>query len=63
MKISKKLKFKLEELFESQEKIEEWLNTPIADLNGKTPLEILKEKDGEKIILKLLIRIEHGIPS
>ena len=63
MKISKKLKFKLEELFESKEKIDKWLNTPIADLNGKTPLEVLKEKDGEKIILKLLIRLEHGIPS
>ena len=63
MKISKKLRRKLQEVFESKKEIEEWLNTPIADLNGKTPLEFLKQKDGEKVILKLLIRLEHGIPS
>jgi uncharacterized protein (DUF2384 family) len=63
MKISKKLKKKLQEVFESKKEIEEWLNTPLEDLNGKKPTEVLKEKNGERIILELLIKLEHGIPS
>ena len=42
----------------------EWLNTPIASLNKRTPLEVLMEDEpGRKRVLDVLIRMEWGIPD
>lgn len=67
----RQLRKKLKEIFGEEEKIKTWLNTPLESLQGKTPLEVLNEKNkkGEiqiiKIIkiLEILSKLEWGIPD
>jgi len=53
----------IEETFESREKGIKWLTTPNRSLGGKTPLEVLLEKNGIKKISTLLGRLRWGIPD
>ncbi len=53
----------IEETFESREKSIKWLTTPNKSLGGKTPLEVLLQKDGIKKISTLLGRLRWGIPD
>ncbi|NCO28293.1 MAG: hypothetical protein AUJ99_03870 [Caldisericum sp. CG2_30_36_11] len=55
---------KLEEVFENEGKAKEWLATPSDSLNGKAPIDILKnEANNIETILTLLTRLEWGIPD
>ncbi len=41
----------------------EWLTANITALGGISPLDVLHEGDGEETVLKILVRIEHGVFS
>jgi uncharacterized protein (DUF2384 family) len=45
------------------EKYSQWMQTPLALLSGKTPLEILQTPAGVEEIERILIAINFGIPS
>lgn len=40
-----------------------WLMEPVPALAGRSPISLLADDAGEKRILDLLVRIEHGVPS
>ena len=58
-----KLSNKLKELFESEDKIKQWLATPNDSLNGKAPIYVLNEANSLEAILTLLTKLEWGIPD
>lgn len=49
------------ELFNSLESFNEWLNRPSIDLAGEKPIDLVQTRKGIDIILQVLGRIEHGI--
>mgnify|MGYP000992219598 CR=1 FL=1 len=51
------------EVFGDEDKAGEWLTTKIAVLGGQTPIDILISTEGEKEVLAILDRIEHGVFS
>ncbi len=51
------------EVFEDNEKLLLWLNTPHTVLNGNTPFSILSSRFGIQLVLEELGRIEHGVFS
>lgn len=51
------------EVFGNEEKAGEWLTTKISALGGQMPMDILISADGEKEVLAILGRIEHGVFS
>ncbi len=50
----------LYKLFNDEALSNEWLSTPKQPLNGLTPLEVLKLKDGKNRVLEMIERIELG---
>ncbi|MDD9156308.1 MbcA/ParS/Xre antitoxin family protein [Aliivibrio sp. S4TY2] len=50
----------LYKLFNDEALCNEWLSTPKQPLNGLTPLEVLKLKDGKNRVLEMIERIELG---
>ena len=52
-----------EELFEDKNAAQEWLITPKASLEGKTPLEILGTDAGVVRVREMLTRAAYGIFS
>ena len=59
--ISKKLKEKLDVLFDSNEQdIIYWMNTAIPALGGNKPNELLQKKGGENIVLDCLNKMKYG---
>ncbi len=40
-----------------------WLNHPKVALAGKTPLEFARTPEGSDYVIRLLGRMEHGVPS
>jgi uncharacterized protein (DUF2384 family) len=48
------------ELFEQEELVDEWLNTPKWLFYGLTPLEMLQEPGGRETVLEVLNRIRYG---
>ena len=38
-----------------------WLRTPLAGLDGKTPLAVMADADGRQQVEEILGRIEHGV--
>ncbi|HEY2454421.1 MAG TPA: antitoxin Xre/MbcA/ParS toxin-binding domain-containing protein [Scandinavium sp.] len=52
------------ELFEGdKEKALKWLNLPSKVLRGKAPKELLVSETGAYEVMKLIIRLEHGVYS
>lgn len=53
-----------EQFFEgNQEAARRWLANPKTALGGKTPLEFARTPEGSDFVVKLLIRMEHGVVS
>lgn len=42
---------------------ERWFNTPIADLDNKTPYDVLKEDDGKDTLLEMLNNLENSVAT
>ena len=51
------------ELFDSPEKFNQWLTTPIMSLSDKTPLSGMKTEKGAQQVLDTLTRLERGVYS
>lgn len=49
------------ELFNSTESFNEWLNRPSIDLFGEKPIEFIHTRKGIDELLHVLGRIEHGV--
>lgn len=49
------------EIFNTQEGLTEWLNSPSIDLDGKKPIDQIYTRKGVEELITLLGRIEHGI--
>jgi putative toxin-antitoxin system antitoxin component (TIGR02293 family) len=50
-----------ESLYGSRERALAWLRKPLARLDGRTPLSLLKTDTGSRIIEELLIQIDEGM--
>jgi len=60
----KKVLSRAMEVFECQEDaVIKWMSSPLFALSGMTPNETLQKENGEELVLRLLGRIEHGVPS
>jgi putative toxin-antitoxin system antitoxin component (TIGR02293 family) len=55
------LRHALEVFNEDAETVSEWLHTPIRELNGQAPLQLLDITTGFGLVDDVLGRIEHGI--
>lgn len=53
---------KAEEVFSDLGRAFQWLNSPIIVLREATPLSLLDNEIGSKLVMDTLGRIEHGIP-
>ena len=42
---------------------DKWLKTPAIGLNGKTPSELLRSRNGADLVEELLMRLEHDVYS
>ena len=51
------------EVFDTQERAEGWLKSPILTLGWDTPMELMISDKGIEMVLNELVRIEHGIVS
>jgi putative toxin-antitoxin system antitoxin component (TIGR02293 family) len=51
------------EVFESEQEFMEWLRYPAFALGHKIPLGLLSSPAGLQMVIDLLVRIEHGVPS
>jgi putative toxin-antitoxin system antitoxin component (TIGR02293 family) len=51
------------EVFESEQEFMEWLRYPAFTLGHKIPLSLLSSPAGLQMVIDVLVRIEHGIPS
>jgi putative toxin-antitoxin system antitoxin component (TIGR02293 family) len=50
-----------EATYGSRERALEWLRTPIARLNNRSPLSLLKTETGARIVEETLTQIDEGI--
>jgi uncharacterized protein (DUF2384 family) len=57
------VKDRCEEVFEDPKAATAWLKAESVALGGKTPLELMEFDLGIDLVMKELIRIEHGIVS
>jgi putative toxin-antitoxin system antitoxin component (TIGR02293 family) len=48
-------------VLESQEHAREWLQRPLRELGGQTPLQVAATEPGAREVERVLGRIEHGI--
>ncbi len=63
-RISSRLREAVLSYFENNEEDAiEWLRHPSPALSGEPPLEHAKAADGERDVLDLIGRLEHGIPT
>jgi putative toxin-antitoxin system antitoxin component (TIGR02293 family) len=51
------------EVFEDEEKVKTWLNSPIRALNYQKPIEFFSLPTGLKMVDNVLTRIEYGVYS
>lgn len=51
------------EVFEDEEALKFWLNTPILALGNRKPVDILNSSLGREEVMDILFRIEHGLYS
>ena len=51
------------EVFDTQERAEGWLKSPVLALGRDTPMELMISDKGIEMVLNELVRIEHGIVS
>lgn len=51
------------EVFDSEDLAHKWLKTPLAALDGLTPLQAVSNRFGAELVLDMLGRIEHGVYS
>lgn len=51
------------EVFDTQERAEGWLKSPILTLGWDTPMELMISDKGIEMVLNELGRIEHGVVS
>jgi len=49
------------ELFNSTDEFNEWLNRPSIDLGGEKPIDFIHTRKGIDELLHVLGRIEHGV--
>ncbi len=50
-----------ESVYESRERALHWLRTSHPQLNGRTPLEMLKTDTGSRLVEELLVQIDEGM--
>lgn len=48
-------------VLESEENAREWLQRPLRELSGQTPLQVAATEPGAREVERVLGRIEHGI--
>ena len=48
-------------VLESETHAREWLNRPLRELGGRTPLQLTATEPGAREVERVLGRIEHGI--
>jgi putative toxin-antitoxin system antitoxin component (TIGR02293 family) len=48
-------------VLESREHAREWLNRPLRELGGRSPLQVAATEPGAREVERVLGRIEHGI--
>lgn len=58
-----KVKDRCNEVFGNSQATEDWLNSEVVALGGKTPLELMETDAGIDMVLLELGRIKHGIVS
>ncbi|HEV7349532.1 type II toxin-antitoxin system Xre/ParS family antitoxin [Telluribacter sp.] len=51
------------EVFEEEDALKLWLNTPVLALGNKKPVDILNSSLGREEVMDILFRIEHGLYS
>jgi putative toxin-antitoxin system antitoxin component (TIGR02293 family) len=51
------------EVFQDEEKVKSWLNTPHRSLRDHAPVDLMKTMTGLRMIDTILVRIEEGIYS
>lgn len=49
--------------FDARRWVRQWLSKPLAALGGRRPDELLKTKDGRRVLHELLARIQSGAYS
>ena len=49
------------EVFGTREKASRWLKTPVPCLGEHTPLSLLNQAEGAKMVEDTLGRVEHGV--
>lgn len=50
-----------ETIYGSRERARAWLRRPLARLDGRTPISLLKTDTGSRIVEELLIQIDEGM--
>jgi len=51
------------DVFEDGDTAKDWLNTPNKAMDDKRPVDLAKNSYGVQLVLDVLERIEHGIPT
>ena len=51
---------KAEQIFGDRAKAAAWLSTPSQLLDGKAPIDFVKDQDGLERVIGVLNQIEHG---
>ena len=51
------------DVFESSENFQKWMNSENLSLGGKRPIDLLPSRYGAQMILDVIGRIEHGVYS
>jgi putative toxin-antitoxin system antitoxin component (TIGR02293 family) len=51
------------EVFEDEEKVQRWINSPNRALNNQAPVDLMKTMTGLRMIDTILVRIEEGVYS
>jgi putative toxin-antitoxin system antitoxin component (TIGR02293 family) len=54
---------KASEIFGTDELAQKWMKRPNTALNGRTPIESVKNRFGAEEVLDVLTRIEYGVYS
>lgn len=49
------------QVFDTPEHFQQWLNTPSYALGGHKPFELLKDSYGKELVMNELNKIDHGI--
>lgn len=49
------------EVLGSEEVVSLWLDSPQPGLGGRLPSDLIKTSEGQRLVLDLLVRIQHGV--